>query len=281
MSAKTTSLVLRDGETVQLPAPAHKAAIELSSRLPTMINALSYSTETRPFLYDAMVAANSLPSNTSPLSLLKSVANAAQLGLRIGGSLGHAYIVPFRRHKGTPKEFTEAVLVIGYRGYLHLAYACDFLAGITTECVLKGENAKRWMSSTGPQIEHELAWDRDCSDTTPGILQKIEAVYCQYTTRAGYHDLVVVAGREVRSLAKKQGNVWDSNPVSMSYKTAIRRASKRWQSTERLTRAVQLDEQADRNEPQTSTLEQLRASIPGLQIGVLDDTHGDAWEGTQ
>lgn len=93
--------------------------------------------------------------------------------------------------------------------------------------------------------------------------------------------MVVVAGREVRSLAKKQGSVWDSNPVSMSYKTAIRRASKRWQSTERLTRAVQLDEQADRNEPQTSTLEQLRASIPGLQIGVLDDTHGDAWEGTQ
>lgn len=279
MDSKVNQLVLADGERVDLPRPAHKAATELSARLPSLITSLSHSVEVRPFLYDAMVAANTLPPNTSSLSLLNSVANAAQLGLRIGGSLGHAYIVPFRRKKGTPQEYTEATLVVGYRGFLDLAYRCGFLAGITCECVLTGETARRWTSAQGPQIEHELAWDRDCTDSTPGILAKIEAVYCLYVTREGYCDIVVVPGRELRSLAKKQGNVWDSNPVSMSYKTAIRRASKRWQTTERLSRAVQLDEQAERGESQTSTLAQLQSSIPGLTLGVLDDAeHGDAWE---
>lgn len=279
MDPKVNQLVLADGEKINLPRPAHKAATELSARLPSLISSLSYSVEVRPFLYDAMVAANTLPPNTTAVSLLNSVANAAQLGLRIGGALGHAYIVPFRRKKGTAQEHTEAVLVIGYRGFLHLAYACGFLAGVTCECVLKGETARRWTSANGPQIEHELAWDRDCTDSTPGILAKIEAAYCLYKTREGYSDLVVVPGRELRGLAKKQGNVWDSNPVSMAYKTAIRRASKRWQTTERLSRAVQLDEQAERGESQQSTLAQLQASIPGLSLGVLGDPeHGDAWE---
>lgn len=79
-----------------------------------------------------------------PPSVLGALMTCAQLGLR-PGVLGHAWVLPFytRKHhqdgNGNWKAGYKAQLVIGYQGYVELAYRSSQVAGLSARTVFDGD----------------------------------------------------------------------------------------------------------------------------------------------
>ena len=75
----------------------------------------------------AMLAVSKQPklAECSPLSILKSMMVASELGLEPGGALGHGYLVPYRVNqakRGEPARWVnECQFIAGYRGLAKLA----------------------------------------------------------------------------------------------------------------------------------------------------------------
>lgn len=84
----------------------------------------------------ARVALNSLRKTPAlwdcdPMSIVKSVLEAAQLGLEVDGVLGHAYLVPYGK---------ECQLLPGYRGRIELCRRSGQISTIYAEVVHDGDD---------------------------------------------------------------------------------------------------------------------------------------------
>lgn len=208
----------------------------VASVMPKIIPAISRGLDTQEFISSSIIACNALDtSKGSEESAVNSVYNAARVGLYLGGVLGHAFITP---RKG------RFVLIVGYKGYLELAFSNGFLSDCHAEVILKGERFERFNNSSGPQLMHEIPIER-CLDRS-----SVAGAYCIYHTRAGGHGLAVVSRQELNRV-DTQANVWASDYIPMAKKTAIRAAAKWWQVTQNLAMAMRLDDQADADEPQS------------------------------
>ena len=78
-----------------------------------------------------------------PASLLGAMMLAAQLGLE-PGPLGHVYLVPFKR---------ECQFVVGYKGYIDLAYRSGLVKDVATGVVYEGDSFE-WREGTRPFLDH-------------------------------------------------------------------------------------------------------------------------------
>ena len=74
----------------------------------------------------AMIKSSPALQRCSGISILASVIQCAQLGLELDRILGHAYLVPFK---------DECTLIVGYRGFQHLAYQAGTVSDISAEVV--------------------------------------------------------------------------------------------------------------------------------------------------
>ncbi len=77
-------------------------------------------------------------------SVLAGAMTAAQLGLEIDPALGRAYLIPY---KG------KAQLIIGYKGYVDLAYRSGQLAGLQAEAVYEADHFS-YALGLDPKLEH-------------------------------------------------------------------------------------------------------------------------------
>jgi len=206
-----------------------KGTEAIRSRLPAGMNVEN-------FMSAVVMEANKLPPNVAPRSVADSAMNCAILGLIPGSALGHAYFVAYG------KDNPVCQLIVGYRGFLELAYNSRFLKSVYAEVVLAGEDFRQYATISGPQIEHEIPLDRAM------IQENVVASYCVWEARGGGRGLSVVPKSEL--LRIPQRNVWLSEFSEMSKKTAIRLSSKVWKLSQTLAMAVELDEQAERGDPQ-------------------------------
>lgn len=265
-----------------LPKFSHELSKSVAAELERIDGLLHPTIRTVPalrqqFWAQAIVEVNGLKPNTDMGSVLKAIANVCQIGLTFGKQLGHAYLVPF---KG------QAQLIVGYKGFLKLAYESGFLDSITTELVLKGEECKAWVDEHGRHIRHDIPIDR--VEPTP---DNTLAAYTVFRTKSGHVDAVIAPGWDIRKInddavekARKWGSrsVWQDNFGAMAMKCPIRRAAKLWDQTPELARAVYLDEQADRDEeqrcdelepPRLTEQDGLRATLMATlrdKVGCLD-----------
>jgi recombination protein RecT len=67
-----------------------------------------------------------------PATVLGAVLTCAQLGLRVGGALGQAYVLPFWN---TDRRMFEATFVLGYKGITLLAAQSGYVRGIAARTV--------------------------------------------------------------------------------------------------------------------------------------------------
>lgn len=200
-------------------------------------------------LTTSMVELNRLPKDCHPGSAVVAAMNAAIMGLCPGSSLGHCYFVPFREAKGTANEVRKVQLIVGYRGFVELGFASRWLQGVTPELVFEGERFTRRNGMSGPEFDHELDWEvRDAAERKG--LSSVKLAYALWSSLQGHRDITVATGSHIRGIAKRQGNVWNSDPLPMALKTPVRRASKFWKQTHELADAVDLDERAERLAPQ-------------------------------
>lgn len=246
--------------TIALPRPKNDASKELLKGIDRLASVLPSEVPAQQFCVALLTAANQLTGCT-PLSVGIAAFNCAQLGLMPGGVLGHAYLIPYGK---------QCTLVPGYRGLLDLAFNNSFLVDVHADVVLQGEEFDYWKNREGPQIHHKPALDRSMAK------KDVVAAYCLYHTAAGGCGIKVVSKTELKKVDTGK-NVWKSEYVAMAMKTAIRRASKEWKLTSRLALAVQLDEQAERGEVQSSQGFDAPTQ-PEFSLGDLPDTEPAGFE---
>jgi recombination protein RecT len=144
-------------------------------------------------------------------SLAGGILTSAQLGLELGGGLGHAWLVPYGR---------DAVLQIGYRGMIDLAYRSGAIARIEAQLVCSGDEFAV-MLGTETKIEHRPAL-KNRGDVTH--------VYAVGQIRHGGLMAQVMEAAEVEAIRKRskagRSGPWQTDWGEMAKKTCTRRLMK-------------------------------------------------------
>lgn len=179
-------------------------------------------------------------------SFAKAAFNAAVVGLMPGPALGHCYFVPYKRYRGTPREYKEIVYVPGYRGFLELAFASKFLVQCDPEVVLRGELCTRGHNQDGPWINHDIPTPRGQACDRKTLI----GVYCTYRTARGGRGVVYMDRDRIDAIDTNR-DIWTSNYEAMCLKSPIRAASKRWHLTRQLAAAITLDEEYEEDRSQS------------------------------
>lgn len=257
-----------------LPTAKTKAAQAIVSLKDTLSTFVSPGIDPDQYIASAIAEVNmlrmqfsdeQLSDNRTVDSIVKAVFNGAVVGLLIGPHLGHAYLVGYVRHRGQKGEYAEIQFMPGYKGLLELSFSNGFLVQCDPEFVLNGEEIDRGHTEQGPYVKHRIPIPRD-KPTKENII----GVYATYATRAGGKGVVYVERDELKQVDSGR-NVWKSNYPAMALKTAVRRAAKRWRLTRQMAYAVTLDEQAEREEPQTSLVPQPDQAESNINLDDLPE----------
>ena len=185
----------------------------------------------------------------TPESVLRSVMDAAALGLEPGGPLGQAYLVPFR-NKGKP----EAQLIIGYRGLITLARRSGEIESVASNVVFARDRF-RCDLATG-LLEHEPFF----AELPDGASQMSDddidaacdrgkpiAVYCVAKFVGGGQHVDVMTMADCEKI-RRQSKAADSGPwanfyLEMCRKSVTKRAAKYWPLSIELADAMERDDQ--------------------------------------
>jgi len=145
------------------------------------------------------------------VSVVDALTTCAQLGLSPSGRLGSAYLIPYK---------TKCTLVIGYRGYVDLAYRSGDVASFHAEVVHEKDTFTH-EEGLQPVLKH-IRTEED----NPGPLR---AVYAVARMKDGGLGHVVMLRREVLAIKARNGGSsgpWVTDEWEMWKKTAIRRLIK-------------------------------------------------------
>lgn len=144
-----------------------------------------------------------------PAKVLGAFAYGLQLGL-VPGPLDLIHLVPFG---------SDVVFLVGYRGYVELAYRSGLVKDISATLVYQGDNFKV-KGGTSPKIEHEIAARGE---------REIEAAYAVAHLKTGGTVFRVIyeedwtRARKASQLGAKGKGPWADDFPAMVRKTAIRR----------------------------------------------------------
>jgi recombination protein RecT len=166
------------------------------------------------FLSEVRVAVARAPglAECTNVSVVDALTTCAQLGLSPSGRLGSAYLIPYK---------DKCTLVVGYRGYVDLAYRSGDVATFHAEVVHERDQFTH-EEGLSPVLRHVRS-----EDENPGALR---AAYAIAHMKDGSVSHVVMYRREVlaikaRSRASGSGP-WVTDEGEMWRKTALRRLIK-------------------------------------------------------
>jgi len=233
-----TSVITRPAAV--LPRPRNQAAEAVLKHVDGVAGALSGGIDREAFKHACVVAANELEKECTPQSVLMACYNSARMELAPGKQQGLAYFVPF---KG------ECQLIVGYRGFIELAYRNAFLRQFHADVVYAGEDWDYHIDEHGARLRHVPELER--TEAT-GKTDTIVAAYCVWTNTNGGTGVRVVPGSTVAKRYNDRSDAWKYHYHQQAAKTAIRSASKAWRMTPQLQRAVALEDALDMGVPQSS-----------------------------
>ncbi|MBK8233005.1 MAG: recombinase RecT [Candidatus Eisenbacteria bacterium] len=196
----------------------------------------------------------------TPTSIVQTVIISSQLGLEMGGPLGHAYPVPYWNSKlNGGNGGRECQFVIGYKGIIELARRSGEVQSIEARIVREGDVFEYEITDAGTRLRHvpkldgELgAWRlvysiaRLTGDTLPQI---------ELMSRA---QVLAIRDRVQRNARRKDEGPWFTDEEEMARKTVVKRLAKFLPlSVEKagdFRAAVELDNRADGGENDISGL---------------------------
>jgi recombination protein RecT len=153
-----------------------------------------------------------------PRSVVTSAAQLCAIGLEPNSPMSLAYLVPF---KNTKKNRTDCQSIIGYRGYLRLAFNSGELSDIYAECVYKNDIFERTLGTD--RKLHHIPFEGDDRGALTGV-------YAVAVMKSGFKTFTYLPKGEVEKIKKMsqvQGDgPWNTWEDQMWQKTAIRRLSK-------------------------------------------------------
>lgn len=205
---------------IELRKKADNFMSEVAKRQQSFARLLPKGMDPEWFVGEVRVALVRAPNlmECDPVSVFDALTTCAQLGLSPSGRLGSAYLIPFRDTRANTYRCT---LVVGYKGYVDLAYRSGDVMGFGAQVVYENEPFDVTEGFDIAIHKHE----RDVE--TPGELR---AVYAWATLRGGYSVKVLMWKREVLAIkARSRGassGPWSTDEAEMWKKTAIRRLIK-------------------------------------------------------
>lgn len=176
-----------------------------------------------------------------PTTLFGAVIQCAQLGLEPGGTMGHAYLIPFEnRKRGT----TDVQFIIGYRGMLDLARRSGQIVSISAREVCANDRFS-YRYGIDETIEHIPAEGQRGDLTHVYAVAKLKdgGVQFEVLTRSQIEDIRNASqGYKTAVKFNRTDSPWISHFTEMAKKTAIRRLFKYLPVSVEIQRAVGLDE---------------------------------------
>lgn len=168
-----------------------------------------------------------------PKTVLGGIMLAAQLKLEIGPALGHFYLTP-RKEKGNQ----ICLPIIGYQGYIELAYRSGRIEKIETFLVRDGDRFEHGANSERGRYFDWSPADYDETRDWTGVvaMAKIKGAG---TVWAYLPKDKVLARRP----SYWENGPWKSNPEEMARKTGIRALAPYLPKSTDLGRALEADEQ--------------------------------------
>ncbi len=210
-------------------------------------------------------------------SLFGAFIQCSQLGLEVGGSQGHAYLIPYdiSKNVGTrdkPRwiKTKECQFMLGYRGMIDLALRSNEVLGITAHEVY-----------TNDEFDYGLGINEFVKHK-PNITGKRGEIYCVYAIahlRSGLHlidilDLEKIESARLRSkTANSTHSPWKTDYDEMARKTAVRRLFKYLPSSPEFRKAIELDDKAENGEQDNRSViegefDHLMKEASEVEVGV-------------
>lgn len=168
-------------------------------------------------------------------SVMAGAMTAAQLGLEIDPALGRAYLLPYR----DSKRGMIAQLIIGYKGFVDLAYRSGQLAGFQAEAVYDADHFA-YQLGLDPKLEHVPS---DADDR--GKLKYCYAVASLANGGKAWRVLnraQVMKHKKASRGADSAYSPWNTHEEEMWRKTAIRALSSLLPLSPELRDAVAADD---------------------------------------
>lgn len=226
------------------PVNTLRALIESDSTKKELARALPKVLPADRFVRTLITTLNRMPelAECDQKSVMAGIVTAAQLGLEIDPTLGRAYLIPYNdRSKGK-----IAQLIIGYRGFVELAYRSGMLASLQAEVVYEGDEFD-FELGLEPKLRH-----------VPQIGEQRGALRFAYAVAKLANGGVVfrVLGPADIKKAKASSRAasssyspWTTHPDEMWRKTAIRALAKMLPLSPELRDAVAADDDDDLSQP--------------------------------
>lgn len=171
----------------------------------------------------------------TPISLIGSIIQSAQLGLMPDSLTGEAYLIPYKN-----KGILECILIPGYKGIMELAYRSTKVIDITAKEVCENDSFS-FEYGTNKFLRHKPALNER---------GKTIAYYAIADLKNGEKHFEVLSFNDIEKHRKfskaKDFGPWKEHYDEMAKKTAIKVVCKYLpKSSEYLQQAITLDDQAD------------------------------------
>ena len=171
-----------------------------------------------------------------PTSMFGAVIQCSQIGLEPGGTLGHAYLIPFNNRK---KSIMEVQLIIGYRGMIDLARRSGQIASITANCFYENDEFS-FRHGINQQLDHI---------PSNGDHGKMIGAYAVAKLKDGGYQFEVMYKNAIDAIKEKSKTSrfgpWVDHYDEMARKTVVRRLFKYLPVSIEIQTAVGMDELAD------------------------------------
>lgn len=182
----------------------------------------------------------------TPLSMLRTLQQGAELGLEVAGGLQEFHAVPYYNND---LKCYEAQGIPGYQGLVKLVKQTGDVTRITCEPVYKGD-AFDYQLGDDPFLRHKPDLDHLGEEQADA---DIVAFYAVAFFKDGSSQFEVMGRAAVdklksRALEKKMNtgaSPWNTDYAEMGRKTALRRLCKRLPKTSALARALDLQAAAE------------------------------------
>ncbi len=183
-------------------------------------------------------------------SFLGAIIQCSQLGLEPGGHLGHSYLVPFNNKKNNIKE---CQFVIGYKGLLALANQSPKTDHAIAHCVYDCDEFD-YQYGSNPFITHKPN-QIDIGKRGKSLTHAYAICFLKESTRPIFIVLSLEDIEAHRNNSKsKDYGPWKEHYAAMAKKSAIRDLFKFMPSSIELQTAIGLDEAAEREEQNNSSV---------------------------
>lgn len=174
----------------------------------------------------------------SPISILRSMMQSAELGLEVCSGKKEAYLVP--RWNGKTKTL-EATFLPGYQGLIKLARESGAVRNVEAR-IVHSKDFFEVEQGTAPVIRHRPSFEKDRGE--------IVAVYAVAFLPDGGSQFEVMARYEVdeirdRSKDKDDFSPWKSDYSEMARKTVVRRLAKYLPKTVAFAKALEVQAKAE------------------------------------